>query len=396
MAAVATLVQSPETYRPAPVAERSRFYRPELDALRFFAFLSVFLCHLLPGDPPPQVRGLASVIWRFILAIKDAGNFGVCIFFLLSSYLITELLRRERVQTNDTHLGSFYLRRVLRIWPLYFAVLFFFVIGGRFWPSLRVQPGRVLAYFLLVGNWYMVVHPFTTGPLRHLWSISVEEQFYVTWPFMIKVGGMRCIKVVSIAILPISFLTIFVASIYQDHPDVTVWLNGLVQFQFFALGALLAIYLSGESLHLSRRFRIAIGIAGVILWLVASGIFHIKRAGFTPGPAALCAGYAAVALGSVLIFLAMLGIASRRLPQLLIYLGKISYGLYVFHEIGLSISGALRKAVGLASHTPMLFLLNAVVALVFTIALAMLSYEYLESPFLQIKKRFTFVESRSA
>jgi peptidoglycan/LPS O-acetylase OafA/YrhL len=396
MAAVEMPVQSLETCSPSAAAERVRFYRPELDVLRFAAFVAVFFCHLLPGDPPPQVRGLSSVIWKSILAVRDAGNFGVCIFFLLSSYLITELLRRERIETNATHLRSFYMRRVLRIWPLYFVVLSVFVVGGTLWPSLHMQPGRVVAYALLVGNWYMVFYPLTSGPLRHLWSISVEEQFYLTWPFMIKVGGMRCVKTISLALLPASYLTIFIGSIYQSHLDVTVWLNSLVQFQFFALGALLAIHLSGGSLDLSRRSRAAMLLAGMVSWLVASGVFGIKRAGFTPHPAAMCAGYAAAALGSVLIFLAVLGIASGRLPRSLVYLGKISYGLYVFHEMGLSISHSIRKAVGLASHTPLLFLLNTAASLAITILLAMLSYKYLEYPFLRLKRRFTFVESRSA
>ena len=396
MATVEIPIQSPETHSPPTAVERARFYRPELDVLRFAAFLSVFFCHLLPGDPPPQVRGQSSVIWSSILAVKDAGNFGVCIFFLLSSYLITELLRRERIETNATHLRSFYVRRVLRIWPLYFAVLSVFVVGGTLWPSLHMQPGRVLTYALLVGNWYMVVYPLTSGPLRHLWSISVEEQFYLTWPFMIKVGGMRSVKAVSLALLPASYLTIFLGSIYQNHLDVTVWLNSLVQFQFFALGALLAIYLSGGSLDLSRRTRAMMLIAGMVSWLVASGVFGIKRAGFTPSPPAMCAGYAMAALGSVLIFLGVLGIASGRLPKSLVYLGKISYGLYVFHEMGISISHSFRKTAGLASHTPLLFFLNAAVSLAITIVLAALSYKYLEYPFLQLKRRFTFVESRSA
>jgi peptidoglycan/LPS O-acetylase OafA/YrhL len=169
-----------------------------------------------------------------------------------------------------------------------------------------------------------------------------------------------------------------------------------VQFQFFALGALLAIHFSGGSLDLSRRTRAMMLIAGMVSWLVASGVFGIKRAGFTPSPPAMCAGYAMAALGSVLIFLGVLGIASGRLPKSLVYLGKISYGLYVFHEMGISISHSFREAAGLASHTPLLFLLNAAVSLAITIVLAALSYKYLEYPFLQLKRRFTFVESRSA
>src|ERR1700722_6435581 len=87
-----------------------RFYRPELDALRFFAFLGVLLHH----GPKPQ---------GFLTVVSDAGSFGLLMFFLLSAYLITELLFREREQTGTISWKHFFVRRALRIWPLYYAAL---------------------------------------------------------------------------------------------------------------------------------------------------------------------------------------------------------------------------------------------------------------------------------
>jgi peptidoglycan/LPS O-acetylase OafA/YrhL len=99
---------------------KSQYYRPELDLLRFAAFFFVFSTHGPRLQDPP-----GSPLWRHLLATTQqafagAGVYGLCLFFFLSSYLITEILLREREQTGSVHLKSFYVRRVLRIWPLYY------------------------------------------------------------------------------------------------------------------------------------------------------------------------------------------------------------------------------------------------------------------------------------
>src|SRR5947207_1159181 len=98
--------------------ETPRFYRPELDGLRFFAFLAVYINHTLLLDP---ARG---ELWKRALgSIGTAGAFGVDLFFALSAYLITELLLREQKARGRIDVPAFYLRRMLRIWPLYFVFL---------------------------------------------------------------------------------------------------------------------------------------------------------------------------------------------------------------------------------------------------------------------------------
>src|ERR1700690_2343892 len=103
----------------SPASSPARFYRPELDALRFFAFLAVFVYHTSPSDPPYYSARHIPCAY-LVAAASHAGAFGVDLFFLLSAYLITELLLRERDECGQVHLDSFYVRRILRIWPLYF------------------------------------------------------------------------------------------------------------------------------------------------------------------------------------------------------------------------------------------------------------------------------------
>jgi peptidoglycan/LPS O-acetylase OafA/YrhL len=102
----------------------THFYRPELDVLRFFAFFAVFLTHSLTHSADTWVSyGLPRSLGMLLAAVAGAGAFGVSLFFMLSAYLITTLLLGEKQTTNDVHLRSFYFRRILRIWPLYFFML---------------------------------------------------------------------------------------------------------------------------------------------------------------------------------------------------------------------------------------------------------------------------------
>ena len=117
-----------------------RFNRPELDALRFFAFACVFIHHTPLG--------------QFPRAIKAAGSFGMSIFFMLSSYLIVTILLREHDETGSISWRRFAARRLLRIWPLYFAVLFSLYALGRYVPFLKVNGHAVFAFSVLLGNVY--------------------------------------------------------------------------------------------------------------------------------------------------------------------------------------------------------------------------------------------------
>lgn len=242
----------------------ARFYRPELDALRFFAFLSVFFAH---GFQPSYANRLA---WAF----RNAGGFGLCLFFLLSSYLITELLLRERSGTGGVHLGSFYVRRILRIWPLYLAMVGFGYVFGLMRPDAPWGTGRLLAYLFLVGNLYTARHGPALNPAGALWSISVEEQFYLLWPSIVK-AGTHWLKIVSWLLIPASYFWLWILLRADTSLEPGIWSNSVVQFQFFGIGALIALYLRGTMPKLNGFTRAAMVAAGLALWVVASGLCHL-------------------------------------------------------------------------------------------------------------------------
>ncbi len=370
------------------MAERklSRFYRPELDALRFFAFMCVFQHHV------PFTLGLDRIFPERMLELHEAGAYGVCLFFLLSAYLITELLCKERDKTGDIHLQSFYIRRVLRIWPLYFVFLGFGVVFGLVMPHFRVELFRLLAFLLLAGNWYTSYFGWTLNPISPLWSISVEEQFYLLVPTIMKYGGKRAIWALSIVFMVVSYGVLAWMGEHDASVTVRVWTNSLVQFQFFAAGCMLAIGLRARVPKLRVYGRAVCVAGGLALWMAST---HVTRhLDVHPGSLRLCAMYAMVLAGTVLIFLGFLGLQASLVPRGLRYLGQISYGLYVFHElIGDSISSA-------AKHWPHSGLrdspFSGILDLALTIGLAALSYQFLERPFLRLKERYTFIKSRPA
>lgn len=405
--AVGKLEQAPTSNQTRTDAQRAaagdsqRFYRPELDALRFGAFACVFLTHALPSvHSSGSNLGQRSVaVW--IQLLGEAGNFGVCLFFVLSAYLITEIMRRESISYGTLSIRSFYLRRVLRIWPLYLGVVAAVGLVGMGVPALHMSRTQLLAYLLFAGNWYLLLFPNGTNVLSWLWTISVEEQFYIAWPLLERLAGTRAILWGSLACLPMAGAAIAFSTRFGERLYATVWLNSFAQFEYFALGALIAIALAGSTPRFRGRTRGAFIAAGVCLWCSASVLCRIKDPRANPTMMMMCTGYFLVGLGCICILLGVLGIASRHVPRSLAYLGRISYGLYVFHELAMEATTAIRWKLLAGQHDHgmtgrVLYLADRVCALALTIGCAAVSYKYFERPFLRINQRFALVQTRPA
>ena len=368
----------------------ARFYRPELDLLRLVAFLMVWVSHAL--------LSFHAVLPRKLLGIAEgAGSCGVPIFFFLSAFLITELLRRERLATGTLHLRRFYMRRILRIWPLYLGVLALYGLLGLCFHGFRIEPGRLLASCLLAGNWYIVLHPTITTPMRALWSVSVEEQWYLAFPIVRRALSsgqllLGCFIIVGAAQLLLAWLA--------RHADpgmlhITAWTNSGVQFQYFALGTSAALLLDGRIPRLSRHIRLLLIVGGAVALLASSGFCHIKQPAVGHSAISLIAGYLLAGAGATAFFFALLGISEVRCPRFLVRLGQLSFGLYVFHETGFFLANALTRHEGL-QPTLLTLSLEKTLALALTVAIAFASYHAWELPFLRLKQRWTIVRTREA
>lgn len=374
---------------------KQRFYRPELDALRFFAFFCVFLFHLMDYvTVDPATHPLAY-------AICTAGAFGVPVFFLLSAFLIVELLLREREQTGTIHIQSFYVRRMLRIWPLYFAAFFGLAALGHFLPNVGPKTyGTWAAFLLFAGNWYIVRNGWIAGPIDPLWSIAVEEQFYIAIPLLAKYGGRRVLGIVSVVLLGISYGTTvhYARLVYSGESG--QWVNSWFQFQFFAAGALLAMWLHGRVPRWPGGLRMLAFALGTVCWIYAVMGPGVKSYDAHTTVAGAIGGWTLVLVGSMLFLLSVLGTPERYVPGWLIYLGRISYGLYIFHSLvfylvfDIGDHALPRLVAGWGLPLPMVNAIGIVLVMLLSIAAAGLSYRYFERPFLKLKERFTFVRSR--
>ena len=365
-----------------------RFYRPELDVLRFFAFLGVFVFHAAPRTMDFYDRaGYPHWLSSLLIPTFGAGAYGVDLFFALSAYLITSLLLRERAATGALDLRGFYLRRILRIWPLYLAFVAFAAIFAALVPGQHLPMKYVVGYSLLAGNWIYAFYGLPASFAVPLWTVSIEEQFYLAWPLALRKASVRAMAIISVGIL-------VVANVWRVWLAVTAAPTERIEYNTFtrldpiALGILIALF--GHKLpSFTRLQRAAMLFGGLITW-IAVFAFTVTSPNLKYTTWQMAVGHPFTALASAVVLLAVLGAQHGFFRSgVLIYLGKISYGLYVLHEFAHFCAILIVPA-----STPVMVLVQSIVGLTLTILLAAASYRWLESPFLRLKERFAHVQSR--
>jgi peptidoglycan/LPS O-acetylase OafA/YrhL len=373
-----------------------RYYKPELDVLRLFAFLFVFFVHRLDLAPIDS----HEYYWAFHLSLL--GNYGVPLFFFLSAFLITELLSREEHVFGKINIKSFYVRRMLRIWPLYFTFFFLmvFLTSTTDYFGSIIPVGTQIAFTFFSGNWNITFNQWQSYCINPLWSVSVEEQLYIILPLIVFYAGRRGLKIFSYLTIAISYLTITYYALHPTPGFSGQWTNSFVQFQFFAAGILCSVYLNGKQPQSNIFTRLLMFVLGVGCWLIASIVCEINAD--APHLATLgqsVSGWILILIGVMLMFFSLLGISSKYLPNPLIYLGRISFGMYVVHiTIYWMIYRIFKDELVLVSDKMGLANwkneLGLVLAFMITVSFATLSYHFFEKPFLKLKNRFTLVPSR--
>jgi peptidoglycan/LPS O-acetylase OafA/YrhL len=362
------------------------FYKPELDVLRFFAFLAVFVFHIVNYSTDFLVQHhVPFLIARIGVSLTYAGMYGVSLFFILSAYLITELLLREKESMGRLDVGAFYLRRILRIWPLYYLFVALVAIVPFMNPRQVFSTQYVLAFLVLMGNWSLVLFGIRNFVAVTLWSVAVEEQFYLLWPPVVARLSHRQIGLAALGMICVAnIVRPLLLAMHQSREQ--VWMNSFSQLDSIAFGILLAVRWPKKSSPLKYGVRLALLVSGIACLAVVA-FFANPDGAFSPLGTLI--GSPAIPVASTAILLSFFDLPFR-LP-LLQYLGKISYGLYVYHMAALFVVDRLFPGDGAgAAHACVRF----VFALGLTLLTAVVSYTVVEAPFLKLKRRFTYVSSR--
>ena len=364
----------PTTPPPVPPAVRVQSSQlPGLDGLRAIAVAAVVVFHVFPGVAP-------------------GGGIGVDIFFVISGFLITGLLIRERARSGRIRFGGFWVRRARRLLPALLILVAVCSTAALFVGSdLLVGIGRrVLGAGTFSSNWVAIADgtsyfTSTTPELfRNLWSLSVEEQFYLVWPFIVLLVVLvrhRSIRTMLFVLLAVASATAM-ALLYVPGVDATRVYYGTDTHSFgLAIGAALAVLTSDMSrthLEWSRWQRRLLPIPGAIAVLAVLGLAVVLPADTAltfRGGLALVAVLTAVAIWGSIIPGSALGRVLDVPP--LAWVGKRSYGIYLWHWPVLVL---LLAALPTWQDDPTLVWVLGAVTVAITVGAAALSYRFVESP----------------
>ena len=377
----------------SPTVRRSFGYLPMLDGIRGLAIALVLAHNTQMLDSP---TGTWGKIVEFVL---DRGWVGVPLFFVLSGYLISGILLDTQRSAN--YFRSFFGRRVLRIFPLYFMTLFVMLIvlpslgllGARGIPPLHDQ----LPLWLYYSNWTNWTGAFgwSADELPHYWTLAVEEQFYLIWPFVLLRASARQVLTIC-GWVAVAALLIRVVMLMSGADSAAVYEFSFCRMDSLALGAAVAAAVRipkiGNMLCLRQN---ALYLAIVVLAI--AGVLVTRGFGRT-SMATQTVGYTIVSLIGALVVLAAVNAGSshgaRALSLLrtapLRILGKYSYGIYVFHKplhdfVGKQLIEALNLRLADSASLNLIYVSGCLLA---SLGLAMLSYHLVEVRFLRLKRYF--------
>lgn len=363
-------------------------YLPGLNGLRAIAALAVVISHITLGL---DSFGLDSKIFGTDLEGKAkgldlAGN-GVTIFFTLSGFLITYLLLKEK-ETGRVKIKDFYIRRILRIWPLYYLYFLVGVITAISF-GIGIEKSSIPFYIFLAAN-----IPFILGKtlpfLAHYWSLGVEEQFYLFFPQLAKGSNSKLLKTavaLIFALLSFKFLFWLLNKKYGiEWPYLAI---SVTRFHIMLIGVVGAIlyYYNNQRFVSFTTNKITQIISWSVIFLIAINKFHI---------ASVIDGEL---ISIISVFLIMGQITKRNNiinleNKFCDFIGKISYGVYVIHPILIFLFAQLIGRFNSTSLTNYILVYTSIT--VATILLAYLSYHYYEARFLKLKAKYATVKSANS
>jgi peptidoglycan/LPS O-acetylase OafA/YrhL len=378
--------------------DKPKVFFPNLDGLRFFAFLSVFLSHCIGylGYTNP------SRIYTLLRHFFANGDLGVNFFFVLSGFLITFLLYKEFEAKKTIHVRYFYLRRFFRIWPVFFLIVFigFFIIPHTHFVtevqsslsfSIKADLKRLPWFIFFLANFDLVFNREISFIVIGLWSVSVEEQFYLIWPVIINYLRPKNLKTLLWVMIGISFIY----RCLNSSDSITINYSSLSVMSDICTGALIAHYtLSSDNFvrkftNLKKRQILLIYFTGFLLMplrgfahIFGETLFHV----YIPFESLLfSAFFAFIVLEQNFSVNSIIKVGRSKI---LSYFGKISYGLYCYHMLAMTLCASLFLHLDLRVNNALNFSLLIFSSFLLTLLLAFISFIVLEKRLINFKEKY--------
>jgi peptidoglycan/LPS O-acetylase OafA/YrhL len=372
----------------------SKVFFPNLDGLRFFAFFNVFLHHGFLALME-TFSHVGFVLTTIKIAVFQSSHLGVSFFFVLSGFLITYLILSEIKLKGQLDVIAFYIRRVLRIWPLYYLLLFYAFVAHPLVTKLFGLHGphgaNYLYYYFFLSNFDVLTPKPHHYPVTDVtWSVAVEEQFYLTWPLFFRFVNRRFYIFI--------FIGIIVAS---------AWFRWMYRFDsrfqyFHTFSVISDMAIGGLCAYLSINYpKFREFFANLERWKIIAvycvGALFLTYSRFLFMPKTAVAGR--LILGVIFAFIILeQNYAKNSILKLsqfekITTLGKYTYGLYLLHPI--AVWYVVNICIGLNINVAAVpsGLIVPLVSFALSVAVSLLSYHFYENRFLRLKQRFAYVKS---
>ncbi len=371
---------------------KEKIFFPNLDGLRFIAFFAVFFHHTV------IVKCFAtneqSGWFKWLNQQKENGALGVNLFFVLSGFLITYLLLKEKEAFGKIHILQFYVRRILRIWPLYFAMV---VLGFLIFPLVKSAFGDVsnethnpLFYVLFISNFEMITKGFADSSILNvLWSVGVEEQFYLIWPlFLFIIPNKYFLQCFGILILGT-----FLFRYFNNSNGTVIYYHTAAVFSDMVIGGVAAYcsFTSKKFMYIlnkmPRKYIIATYVFFSALILFRHLVFqHSFAIVFERFVLSLFFGFIILEQNFAENSFYKIG-NSKWLSKW----GNYTYGLYCLHPAALLVSHILsEKILNLNNNLWAIMIIDFTIGLLITMVAAYCSFHYFEKRFLKLKDKFAY------
>lgn len=355
---------------------------PALDGIRGYGFLAVFLGHTFRSV---IANHRSSFLGNFLYHLQQIEWLAVPAFFVLSGYLIGGNLFRTR--NRDGFFRVFYYRRMLRVLPVYYVTLLIVAwvemthgvhLDCRFW-----------SHFIYIQNFMpgYSSDSYAYENIRHLWSLAIEEQFYLTWPLVVWFARDRATLLKIIAALCATCWTVRLISPWIHLSSNDSYFNTVTRVDTILLGVALALVADHDLYKRFQPYAKYAALAGVAAWVMSFYIHAEQPENYYR----VAVEYSLANFTVVMVIAAVLeqgsAFANACSAKWVCWLGTMTYGLYIFHYIYLGwLHNSLRQWLLLRFAPPLATIITVSTALTGTLTLGMISYRFLEQPALSLKK----------